>query len=78
MVSRLKNPEAWVRFSWCLFWYSIIGMASSHILIFLTQPPESSWVFHLLMNISWQALLLTAINNIVTADVRRQQEEDGE
>jgi hypothetical protein len=52
----------------------LIGWPSTHVAIYITKPPESSWVFHLLLAISWLALVLTAWDIIETAKVREKEE----
>jgi hypothetical protein len=41
----------------------------------LTDPPENSWVFHVLLAISFFSLIFTAIDILATTDVRRTQDE---
>jgi uncharacterized membrane protein len=57
---------------------SLIGWPATHVLIVVTHPPEASWVFHLLLALSWLALTLTALDILATTDVRVQHEEEDE
>lgn len=76
MIEWLRRPENRVRSAWVLFWVSIVGWLSTHALMLLTRPAgATSWVFHLLLALSWLAVTFTALNIIVTTDVRREQEE---
>lgn len=43
----------------------------------VTDPPENSWVFHVLLAISWLAITVTMVDVIATTDVRKEQEGDG-
>lgn len=63
-----------VRVAWVLLIGSLVGWPATHILIIVTKPPESSWVFHLLLAISWLAIALTAWDIVNTTDVREKQE----
>lgn len=71
------SPTARVRFSWVLLIGSLIGWAASHVLLIVTHPPDaSSWVFHLLLALSWFAITIGAVEALFTADVRREQDDD--
>lgn len=73
----MRSPHARRRLAIALLTGTLIGWPSTHVLIVLTQPPESSWVFHLLLALSWLALTLTALDILATTDVRVQEEEEG-
>lgn len=66
------SPAARVRFAKWLLAFVLAGWAATHILMVVTKPPEASWVFHVLLAISWGALALTALDIIVSTDVRRE------
>ena len=70
------SPAARVRFAWGLLIFSLVGWPATHILMVVTDPPENSWVFHVLLAISWLAITLTAWDIVNTADVRREQDDD--
>lgn len=75
MIDWLREPDNRVRAAWGLLWFSLVGWLASHVLLVLTHPAgASSWVFHLLLALSWQAITFTALNIIISADVRREQE----
>jgi len=76
MIDRLRDPRLRVRAALGLLVFTLAGWPATHVLIFLTQPPEASWVFHLLLALSWMALTLTCLDIVATADVRRTQEDD--
>jgi len=65
--------------AWTLLIGSLIGWPMTHILMIVTHPPDaSSWVFHVLLAISWLAIILTALDILNTVVVQRtQEEEDG-
>lgn len=67
----------YVRLSWVLFVGGLIGWAATHVLMIVTKPEgATSWWAHVLIGISWLAIVVTALGVIVSADVRREQEED--
>lgn len=77
MIDWLRQPANRVRAAWIGFWFSLIGWAATHALIFLLKPPElSSWTGHLLLALSWGAISVTFLSIVVTTDVRQQVEED--
>lgn len=66
-----------VRGAWVLLVLCTIGWPATHVAMLMTHPPgASNWVFHLLLALSWFALILTALNILATTDVRREQEDD--
>ena len=76
MIEWLRAPENRVRAAWWLLWASVVGWLATHVLIVLTKPAElSSWTGHLLLALSWLAITFTALNIIVTTDVRKKEEE---
>lgn len=68
------NPERRVKVARLLLWGSLAAWPATHVLMFITRPPESSWVFHVLLAISFLALVFTAWDIVNTTDVRREQE----
>lgn len=71
----LKNPHNRVHAAWGLFWVTFVCWPLTHAMILVTHPPElSSWTGHLLLALSWFAITSTAVNIIVTTDVRDEQE----
>lgn len=69
------SPAARVRFAWTLLAVCLVGWPATHVLMIVTDPPEASWVFHVLLAISWLALVLTSLDMLFTSDVRRKQGE---
>jgi hypothetical protein len=55
---------------------SLIGWGATHVLMLITDPPENTWVFHILLAISWFAITMTAFDLFQTSDVRSEQEDD--
>jgi hypothetical protein len=54
----------------------VVCWPGTHLLILVTKPNElNTWVGHLLLAISWLAILVTALDLILTADVRAKEEE---
>jgi hypothetical protein len=54
---------------------SLVGWPATHVLMVVTDPPEQSWVFHVLLAISWLAITVTALDLLQTSDVRREQDD---
>lgn len=71
---RLRDPERRVKGAWRLLAFALVGWPATHILMLVTSPPENTWVFHVLLAISWMALVFTALNILATTDVRREVE----
>lgn len=70
------DPEKRLRFAVRLLVFSCIAWPMTHILILITKPPElATWVGHLLLAISWLAIIFTALDIIVSCDVRKQQDD---
>lgn len=74
MIDWLREPAHWVRCAWWVLWYAIVGQIASHAAIVILKPPESSWVFHLVLALSWQAVQISALTVIVTTRIREEQE----
>jgi hypothetical protein len=73
-VSLKVRVYLWI--SWSFFIGGLIAWPSTHIAILLTKPPElASWTGHLLLAISWLAIIATGYGNIVMADVRKEQDQ---
>lgn len=68
------TPATRAKLAKCLLVLSLIGWPATHILMIVTDPPENSWVFHVLLAISWLAITLTALDIVFTSDVRKEQE----
>lgn len=75
MIDWLRDH--WVDFSWALLIASLVGWPSTHALMLVADPPENTWVFHVLLAISFLALIYGALGIIVAAEVRENQREDG-
>lgn len=72
-LAKHVSPHTRLVIACVIFDVSVVGWIATHILIFVTQPAESSWVFHLLLAISWIAITFTAFDAIQTSDVRKEQ-----
>lgn len=75
-MSRKVRIYVWM--SWAQLVLGLLGWAGTHALMLATDPPESGWVFHVLIAISWWAIISTSIGVIFTADVRREQDNGGD
>jgi hypothetical protein len=69
------TPVARVKFARALLIVSLVGWPVTHVLMVITDPPENSWVFHVLLAISFLALIYTALDTLFTADVRKEQDD---
>jgi uncharacterized membrane protein YfcA len=63
------SPRARVRSAWGLLVVSLIGWPVS-ALTFASGEPQ------VVLGLSWFAITLTALNVVVTADVRKEQDRD--
>lgn len=75
MIDRLSDPKLRRSAAVVLLFGSLLGWPATHVLVIVLHPPESSWVFHLLLALSWFSLIWAAIGILVATDVRVQQEE---
>lgn len=57
-----------------IFDLSIVAWPSTHALMVALDPAENTWVFHVLLGISWLAITFTAVDILQTADVRHAQD----
>jgi hypothetical protein len=73
----VKDPHLRHVVAWVLLAGSLVGWPATHILMVVTDPPEQSWVFHVLLAISWLAITLTALDLLATTDVRKQHDDQG-
>lgn len=74
MIEWIRNPEHRFRLAVRVSVATLIAWPSTHALMVLLDPPENSWVFHVLMAISFIAILYTCADVIATTDVRREQD----
>lgn len=75
MLRKLLTPENRVRSATWLLVFSLLGWPATHVLMVLTQPAGfTSWTAHVLLAISWLAIIYSALDIIATADVRREQD----
>lgn len=70
------TSQARVRLAWVLLIGSLLGWPATHLLMVMTDPRENTWVFHVLLGISFLSLVLTSVNIVFTSDVRREQDRD--
>lgn len=75
MIDWLREPDNRVRAAMWLLWACVAGWPTTHVLMVVTHPPEASWVFHLLLALSWLSLIVAALGVVVTTDIRREQEQ---
>jgi hypothetical protein len=74
MLDKLRSPEFRHKFAIGLFFASLVLWPLTHVLMVITDPAENSWVFHVLLAISWFAITLTAMDIMATTDVRKKQD----
>jgi hypothetical protein len=76
VIDKLKDPKNRVRMALFILGFSLIGWPLTHVLMLITRPPgASSWVFHLLLALSWLAITFTCVDIAATTDTRRKVEE---
>lgn len=68
----------YVSFSWAMIGICAIGWPVTHAAMIIEHPPGASgWVFHLLLALSWLAIVYSAVGVIVSVDIKREQEKSG-
>lgn len=76
-ADHIRNPQNRIRVAWALLIATLIGWPTTHALMLITKPEgATSWVFHLLLALSWLAITFTALDILATTDVRREQDDD--
>jgi hypothetical protein len=66
----------YVKGAWVLLVTALVGWPTTHVLMLMTSPAGfTSWTAHVLLAISWLAIIYTALDIIVTANVKRDQED---
>lgn len=66
------------RVAWSQLVVTCIGWPSTHIALFIVKPSgASSWVFHLLLALSWAALFFSALVAVITADIKKDTSSNG-
>lgn len=71
MLDRLADPHLRVRFAAFLLVGSTVAWPATQFTIARDEPPFT-------LGLSWFAIILTALDILNTADVRKEQHEDGE
>lgn len=72
---RAIPPEVRVEVAVWVLLISVLAWPSTHVLMLITKPPDlTSWAAHVLLGISWLAIIVTAFDFIATTDVRTQHE----
>lgn len=75
MIAWWREPTHRVRAAWVLLIVTLCGWPATHVALLVLKPEGTdSWVFHLLLALSWLALTFTALDIIVTTDVRKEQD----
>lgn len=70
MLDRMRDPQARVRAAWGMFWICVVLWPITSLTIFASEPQG-------VLGLSWVALILNALNIVITTDVRREQENGG-
>ena len=63
------SPENRVRFAWVLLVASLVGWPASALTLARDEP-------QFVLGLSWFAITLTALDIVLTADVRKEQDGD--
>lgn len=63
------SPKARVRLAWFLLVASLIGWPLTALTIAKSEPK-------VVLGLSWFAITLTALDIVLTADVRKEQDDD--
>lgn len=59
---------------WTLLAWTGVGWPATHVLVVITKPEGSSnWVFHLLLALSWAAILISAMTFLMAAYVHKDE-----
>lgn len=66
MIGWLRRPQNRVKAAWWLFWGSIVAWPLTSLTIFASEPQG-------VLGLSWFAVMLNALNIVVTTDVRDNQ-----
>ena len=66
----IKNPTVRLRMAWIIFILSVVLWPLSIVTFASSEPP-------VVLSLSWFAITLTALDIIVTSDVRKEQDENG-
>jgi multisubunit Na+/H+ antiporter MnhE subunit len=74
MMKRLRDPEFRYRSAlWSVLVTTVVWLAT-HALMVATDPVENTWVFHVLLAISFLALIKTDVDIAINTDIRKEQE----
>lgn len=65
----MVSPQGRVRFAWTILSLCVVGWPTTALTIFKNEPQG-------ILGLSWIALILTAVDILITTDVRREQEGD--
>lgn len=69
LIDYWSDAERRLRVAVRLFVASVIGWPLTHLLILVLKPAEfSSWPGHLMLALSWLAIIFVALDLIITAD----------
>jgi hypothetical protein len=77
MLNWLREPKNRIKMALVIFFGSLIGWPATHIVMLIEQPAgTNTWVFHLLLALSWLAITFTAVDILATTDVRKEVSKD--
>lgn len=71
-LREVATPERRVKAAGIIFVLAVIGWPATSLTVFSGATPEQQGI----LGLSWLAIILAALQLIVTTDVRRQQEDD--
>ncbi len=72
--SKLKNPKTRIKYAWGLLILSVIGMFLN-VSLYLFKIIDENMLILITLILSWLAITLTALDVVLTADVRAQEEK---
>lgn len=55
---------------------TLLGWPATHVLLVVTHPAGASWVFHLLLALTYLQLTLTTLGIIATTHAHKDQDGD--
>ena len=73
-MSKLKDPKTRIKYAWVLLILSVVGMFLN-VALYLFKIIDESMLILVTLILSWLAITITALDVVLTADVRVKEEE---
>ena len=73
---KLKNPKTRVKVALWLLYLSLFGMFIN-VTLYLTGMVDETSLILVTLILSWLAITITALDVVLTADVRKEQSKKG-